>query len=161
MAQIPASYTRNRDRAIPGQIADTTLYQIDGACVVDDDGANIPNGRFVSLLSVEPVQGHKVVALGAPASSVPFGVSVLSHARSPAGYYEPAVAINVMRQGTIWVEADSALTEAQAAFGNAVTYDANGIVANGAANAAANARFTGEILPAANGKRLVKILLVL
>ena len=43
---IPATYTRKRDICIPGQIADTSLYNIDGTCAAAND---ILTGVLVAL----------------------------------------------------------------------------------------------------------------
>lgn len=158
MALIPASYTVNRGQAYAGQIADTSLYNIDGACAHNPQAtANLQIGRLVSVLSVQPVDGHKVVDVGAPSNSTPLGVAIMSSVYSPGGEYEPGRAVNVMTHGRVWVLALAALTEAQAAYGGAVSFNADGVVENGGA-VKTGWKFTGEVLPSSNSAyKLVKI----
>ena len=40
MAQISASYHVAMARALPGQVSDTSAYNIDGACVLDGDAGS-------------------------------------------------------------------------------------------------------------------------
>lgn len=158
MALINATYTVNRAQAYAGQIADTSLYNIDGTCAHNPNAtANLQIGVLVSVLSVQPIEGHKVVAAGAPANSTPLGIGIMSSVYSPGGEYEPGRAVNVMTHGRVWVLALAALTDAQAAYGLPVSFNADGIVENGGA-VDTGWKFTGEVLPSSNpAYKLVKI----
>lgn len=158
MPLIKASYTVNRGQAYAGQIADTSVYNIDGTCAHNPNAtAKLQIGRLVSVLSVQPIEGHKVVAQGAPASSKPLGIAVMSGVYSPGGEYEPGIAVNVMTHGRVWALAAAALTDAQAAFDNPVTFNADGVVVNGGA-VATGWKFTGEVLASTDpAYKLVKI----
>lgn len=136
---IPATYPRARDQAIPGQVGDTSLNNFDGRCVADPDGANIPAGRFVSLVPDDVIDDYKVVTLGGTAA---YGVTKISHAYAPKGYYEPGIATNVMTHGRIWVECAAGFTADDAAFKGVANYDATGKVA--ATGTASPFKFTGR-----------------
>lgn len=115
-----------RRQATAGMVADTSLYNIDGACVTSS--ALVRNvGTAVGVGSV--VDGHKVLV--APATGNVYGVLVKSHYESPKGTYGGAAGdvdnfsvANVMTHGRIWMA--TSLSEAPA-FGSAVTVDANGL----------------------------------
>ncbi len=68
-----------RSVALAGMVSDTSLYNIDGACVVGGAAA-IPVGTFVGVTSAQPVDGHKVVGLPVVTGSAvkPYGVVVKS-----------------------------------------------------------------------------------
>lgn len=109
-----------RRQATAGMVADTSLYNIDGACVTSS--AFVRNvGTAVGVGSV--VDGHKVLV--APASGNVYGVLVKSHYESPRGSYGGAVGnvdnfsvANVMTHGRIWMA--TSLSTAPA-FGSAVS----------------------------------------
>lgn len=119
-----------RRQATAGMVADTSLYNIDGACVTSS--ALVRNvGTAVGVGSV--VDGHKVLV--APESGNVYGVLVKSHYESPRGSYGGAVGnvdnfsvANVMTHGRIWMA--TSLSEAPA-FGSAVTVEANGLATSG------------------------------
>lgn len=124
-----------RSVALAGMISDTSLYNIDGACVVGG-AAPIPVGTFVGVTSAQPVDGHKVVGLpaviGTPVK--PYGVVVRSHYETPDGTARVNEAVNVMTHGRIWVRTTLA---AAPAFGSKVFVNASGVVAAEAPAAAA------------------------
>ncbi len=158
MALIRASYTVHRGQAYVGQIADTSLYNIDGACAAD---GSVPIGIPVAVQSVQPIEGHKVVKLAVDNSLPILGVAIMSHAYSPTGAYDDGVAVNVMTHGRVWVKASNDLTEAQAAYDKVVSFDADGVVTDGGA-VKTGYKFTGEILqgehaPGEQPFKLVKI----
>ncbi|WP_279025567.1 structural cement protein Gp24 [Gibbsiella quercinecans] len=159
MSLIKASYTVSRGQAYAGQIADTSLYNVDGACVVNS-GVKVPVGSLVSVVSVQPVEGHKVVQVAADASKPLLGIAVMSHAYSPTGEYDSETAINVLTHGRVWALAESALTDAQAAYGAKVSFNKDGVVsAGGAINT--DYTFTGEILSSENPDyKIVKLQLI-
>lgn len=154
MAQIPASYSRKRDIAVPGQIADTSLYNIDGTCVAEGDikaGVLVASNGAVS-------NGHKVVKPATAASDVIVGIAQFSQAYSPEGKYDDESAVNVMTHGCIWAIADTTVTEADCAFGSFVTFTATGTVAKGDAGVIKTGyKHTGEYTKNADGTVLVKI----
>ena len=115
-----------RSVALAGMISDTSLYNIDGACVVGG-AAPIPVGTFVGVTSAQPVDGHKVVGLPAVTGSPvkPYGVVVKSHYETPDGTARVNEAVNVMTHGRIWVR--SRLTSAPT-FGAPVMVSATGLV---------------------------------
>lgn len=154
MAQkIPASYTVERGKAYAGQIADTSAYNIDGACVAE---GSIGVGRAVALKEVEPIGGHKVVVQLKDASLPIFGVAIMSHAYSPEGVYEDAGAINVMTHGRVWALASKSLAAENVKPGSAVNFDADGIVA-AAGVVTTGYVHTGQILPAGSDYKIVQI----
>lgn len=120
MAQIGASYQNAMGIAMPGMLADTSLYNVDGACACD---GNIAIGVAVGVTEAQPVDGHKVVAL-ASANVAPYGVVLRSHAHSPKGVYEDGCAVNVVTHGRIWMVCDDAT--APGAFGSQVKLAATG-----------------------------------
>lgn len=118
-----------RSVALAGMVADTSLYNIDGACVVGGTAdTRIPVGTFVGVSSAQEVDGHKVVALPAVTGTAikPYGVVVRSHYETPDGQARGLEAVNVMTNGRIWVR--TTLTSAPA-FGSNVYVNASGVVA--------------------------------
>lgn len=159
MAQIPASYSRKRDIAVAGQIADTSLYNIDGTCVAEGDikaGVLVASTGAVSTGAVS--NGHKVVKPATAASDVIVGIAQFSQAYSPEGQYDDESAVNVMTHGRIWAIADSTVTEKDCAFGSFVTFTATGTVAKGDAGVIKTGyKHTGEYTKNADGTILVKV----
>lgn len=158
MALIRASYTVHRGQAYVGQIADTSLYNIDGACAAS---GKVLIGIPVAVQAVQAIEGHKVVKLATDNSLPILGITIMSHAYSPAGEYDDGLAVNVMTHGRVWVKASNDITEAQAAYDKPVSFDASGVVANGGA-VKTGYKFTGEILqgehaPGEQPFKLVKI----
>ena len=154
MAQIPASYSRKRDIAVAGQIADTSLYNIDGTCVAEGD---IKAGVLVASIGAVS-NGHKVVKPATAASDVIVGIAQFSQAYSPEGKYDDESAVNVMTHGRIWAIADDDVTAADCAFNSFVTFTAEGVVAKGDAGVIKTAyRHTGEHTKNADGTVLVKV----
>ncbi|QXV80772.1 hypothetical protein bas02_0006 [Veterinaerplatzvirus Jeanpiccard] len=121
-----------RSVALAGMISDTSLYNIDGACVVGGATA-IPAGTAVSVTSAQPVDGHKIVtaanvaadpATGAGA----LGVVVRSHYDTPDGTARVNEAVNVLTAGRIWMR--TTLSSAPT-FGASVLINEAGVVAAG------------------------------
>lgn len=113
-----------RSVALAGMVSDTSLYNIDGACVVG--GASpIPVGTVVGVTSAQPVDGHKVVAATGITADNVLGVVVRSHYETHDGTARVNEAVNVMTHGRIWVRTslDSAPT-----FGAPVLVSATGLV---------------------------------
>lgn len=129
-----------RSVALAGMVADTSLYNIDGACVVGGTAA-IPVGTFVGVTSAQPVDGHKVVGLPAVTGTPvkPYGVVVKSHYETPDGTARVNEAVNVMTHGRIWVRTTLA---AAPAFGSKVFVNASGVVVAKAADTTWETGFT-------------------
>ncbi|AQN32371.1 hypothetical protein HOR63_gp64 [Escherichia phage vB_EcoS_CEB_EC3a] len=115
-----------RSVALAGMVSDTSLYNIDGACVVGGATA-IPAGTVVGVTAAQPVDGHKVVGLPAVTGTPvkPYGVVVKSHYETPDGTARVNEAVNVMTHGRIWVR--TSLTSAPA-FGAPVLVSKKGLV---------------------------------
>lgn len=129
-----------RSVALAGMISDTSLYNIDGACVVGG-AAPIPVGTFVGVTSAQSVDGHKVVGLPVVTGSAvkPYGVVVKSHYDTPDGTARVNEAVNVMTHGRIWVRTNLA---AAPAFGGKVFVNASGVVVAEVAGATWETGFT-------------------
>lgn len=129
-----------RSVALAGMVSDTSLYNIDGACVVGGTAA-IPVGTFVGVTSAQPVDGHKVVGLPVVTGSAvkPYGVVVKSHYETPDGTARANEVVNVMTHGRIWVRTTLA---AAPDFGGKVFVNASGVVAAEAAGATWETGFT-------------------
>lgn len=96
-----------RSVALAGMVADTSLYNIDGACVVGGDkDTRINVGVAVGVTSAQPVDGHKVVAATGITAANILGVVVRSHYETPDGQARGLDAVNVMTAGRIWVRTD-------------------------------------------------------
>lgn len=166
MARIDASYTVLRDKALPGQIADTSLYNVDGACAAD---VVVPVGKFVFALAPSATDNpeglyKRVTPINSGALKI-VGVAVISQAHAPNWQYDEGSAVNVLTHGRVWVEVPVATTLAQVAFDTAVVVNATGDVTLAAAAAGDTTtahRFTGELVAHKLDatKRLAKIQLV-
>ena len=113
-----------RSVALAGMISDTSLYNIDGACVVGGSDA-IPVGTVVKFTTAQPVDGHKIVEATGLTTGNALGVVVRSHYETPDGTARVNEAVNVMTNGRIWVR--SRLTSAPT-FGAPVLVSATGLV---------------------------------
>ena len=113
-----------RSVALAGMISDTSLYNIDGACVVGGATA-IPVGTVVKFTTAQPVDGHKIVEATGLTTGNALGVVVRSHYETPDGTARVNEAVNVMTHGRIWVR--SGLTSAPT-FGAPVLVSATGLV---------------------------------
>lgn len=124
MAQINASYQRDMAIALPGMVADTSKYNIDGACVVNKGDVFV--GAAVHVVHAQAVDGHKLVK-AMEASKVPYGVAIRSHWQTVNSQnqmvYEEGGAINVMTSGRVWMLSKS---EEAPTFGTAVKLDVDG-----------------------------------
>lgn len=115
-----------RSVALAGMISDTSLYNIDGACVVGGS-APIPVGTVVKFTTAQPVDDHKIVEATGLTTGNALGVVVRSHYETPDGTARVNEAVNVMTHGRIWVRTDiSAATDV--VFGAPVKVSATGIV---------------------------------
>lgn len=151
-----------RSIATAGMIADTSLYNVDGACVVG--GASpIAVGTAVRVTSAQPVEGHKVVqasgivAYDPAATGItgPAGVVVKSHYETPDGTARAQEAVNVLTAGRIWMRSD--LTAAPS-YGSPVLVTAAGIAS--ATGVATGWTYAGGFVSAAaspDGVALVEV----
>ena len=113
-----------RSVALAGMVSDTSLYNIDGACVVGG-AVPIPVGTVVKFTTAQPVDGHKIVEATGLTTGNSLGVIVRSHYEAPDGTARVNEAVNVMTAGRIWVR--SSLTSAPT-FGAPVLVSAAGLV---------------------------------
>lgn len=128
---IPATYRVEMSRALPGQVADTSAYNIDGACVLDGD-VNVLVGVAVQHGGVDAM-GNKLIK---PMTSdgTAYGVAIRSHFQTTSAsgrmIYEAGGGINVMTEGRVWMVAKD---ETAPAYQTAIKLTENGEVdtANG------------------------------
>lgn len=119
-----------RSVALAGMVSDTSLYNIDGACVLDFENG-ITVGHVVGVTSAQAIDGHKVVSTPTE-TALPYGVLVRSHYEAADGIYKHQEACNVMTHGRVWVRTN--LTAAPA-FGSPVFVTTGGVVSASAAGA--------------------------
>lgn len=153
MATIPASYSVLRFHALPGQIADTSLYNVDGACAAN---GVINVGQFVFAkaadnqgAAVNPEGQYKIVS-GESTAAIDklVGVAVVSQALANTWSYEDGQALNVLTHGRVYVEVPASTTVAQVAFDAPVIVKADGsvsVVAAVAGDFVTGHKFTGEL----------------
>lgn len=136
-----------RSVALAGMVADTSLYNIDGACVVGG-ATEIPVGVAVKVSTLEPLfDGHKSVTATGITANAAYGVVVRSHYETPDGTAKAKTAVNVMTAGRIWMRTN--LTVAPK-LGTAVLVNSTGVVVeNEAAGGVATGwTFAGGFIPA-------------
>ena len=127
-----------RSVALAGMISDTSLYNIDGACVVGGATA-IPAGTFVKFTTAQPVGGHKTVEASGITAGNSLGVVVRSHYDTPDGAARVNEAVNVMTHGRIWVRTTLASAPV---FGGKVFVNESGVVVAEAAGTTWDTGFT-------------------
>ena len=115
-----------RSVALAGMVSDTSLYNIDGACVVGGAAA-IPAGTVVKFSTAQSVDGHKLVEATELTTGNSLGVVVRSHYETPDGTARVNEAVNVMTAGRIWVRTDIS-SASDVVFGAPVKVSATGIV---------------------------------
>ena len=113
-----------RSVALAGMVSDTSLYNIDGACVVGGSDA-IPVGTVVKFTTAQPIDGHKTVEATGLTTGNSLGVVVRSHYETPDGAARVNEAVNVMTHGRIWVRTT---LDAAPTFGTPVLVSATGVV---------------------------------
>jgi hypothetical protein len=156
-----------RFAATAGMLSDTSLYNIDGACVMGTVAAPVQVGSFVSVTRDTAPAGviggsgqYKVLAAAATEAAA-YGVLVRSSYESETGAYVSQSPANVLSAGRIWARATAAVTAATV-IGAAVTIVNGEVTALGAAAATAGTRitFAGGYIPAAespDGVPLVEV----
>lgn len=117
------SFYKEMAVALPGQVADGSRYNVDGACVVDLKD-NAPKEILCGLaVYVRGVGADGVKEIHTmEANQKPYGVAIRSHATTvttPDGHmaYGNADGINVMTTGRVWMIAE---TDFAPAFGSQV-----------------------------------------
>lgn len=135
MATIGASYFAVMSRALPGQVSDTSAYNIDGACVLENAEGNQNKSVFVGVAVQHggvDAMGNKLIKPMA-ASGKAYGVAIRSHFQTTSSdgrmIYESGGGINVMTEGRVWMLRDKDEKTAPT-FGAAVKLDENGFVKN-------------------------------
>ena len=104
---IPAYYQKNMARALPGQVSDTSAYNIDSACVLNtENGKTIFVGVAVKHGGVDPM-GNKIMKPLTGAGEVAYGVAIRSHFQTENEkgrmVYVDGGGINVMTEGRVWM----------------------------------------------------------
>lgn len=128
---IPATYRVEMSRALPGQVSDTSAYNIDGACVLDGD-VNVLVGVAVQHGGVDAMGNKKVKPMASEGKA--YGVAIRSHFQTTSAngrmVYEAGGGINVMTEGRVWMVAKD---ETAPAYQTAIKLTENGEVdtANG------------------------------
>ena len=131
MAQISASYHVAMARALPGQVSDTSAYNIDGACVLENAAGNQNKPVFVGVAVQHggvDAMGNKLIKPMA-ASGKAYGVAIRSNFQTTSKdgrmVYKAGSGINVMTKGRVWTL--SVESEAPA-FKTAIKLDDSGQV---------------------------------
>lgn len=116
---IPATYQATMARALPGQVSDTSAYNIDGACVLEGDD-NILVGVAVQNGGVDSMGNKKIKPMAS--SGKAYGVAIRSHFQTTSAdgrmVYVPGGGINVMNEGRVWMLAVEGQT--QKPYGTAI-----------------------------------------
>lgn len=109
MAQISASYHVAMAHALPGQVSDTSAYNIDGACVLENAAGNQNKPVFVGVAVQHggvDAMGNKLIKPMA-ASGKAYGVAIRSNFQTTSKdgrmVYEAGSGINVMTKGRVWM----------------------------------------------------------
>lgn len=125
---ISASYYKEMSIALPGQVSDTSRYNVDGACVLGGD-TKLMAGLAVKVSEAQAVPGHKVVAPLSAAGDKALGVAIRSHFATTdvngEMVYIPGDGINVLTSGRVWMIAESSFTPS---FGQKVKLHTDGKV---------------------------------
>ena len=131
MATIGASYFAVMSRALPGQVSDTSAYNIDGACVLENAEGNQNKNIFVGVAVQHggvDAMGNKLIKPMA-ASGKAYGVAIRSHFQTTSSdgrmIYESGGGINVMTEGRVWMLAKDATAPA---FGTTIKLSDDGQV---------------------------------
>lgn len=138
---ISASYRVEMSRALPGQVSDTSAYNIDGACVLDGD-VNILVGVAVQHGGVDAMGNKKVKPMASEGKA--YGVAIRSHFQTTSAsgrmMYEAGGGINVMTEGRVWMLADADIA---VAFDGDVKLDESGQVSE-SGEITTGWKFTGD-----------------
>ena len=123
-----ATYWKEMSMALPGQISDTSRYNVDGACVLGGND-HVLAGVAVKVSATQEPGGAKTVEPIKAAGEKPVGVAIRSHfatmdIQGDMGYM-PGDGINVITVGRVWMMADG---EVIPTFGAQVKIDLAGKV---------------------------------
>lgn len=153
---ISASYRVEMSRALPGQVSDTSAYNIDGACVLDGS-VNVLVGVAVQHGGVDAM-GNKLIKPMA-SSGKAYGVAIRSHFQTEAAdgrmVYVPGGGINVMNEGRVWMLAVDGQTKQP--YGTAIKIEeSTGKVDTTSGTAEPNWIATGDFTEF-NGLKLIEV----
>lgn len=147
MATIGASYFDVMSRALPGQVSDTSAYNIDGDCVLENAQGNQNKNIFVGVAVQHggvDAMGNKLIKPMA-ASGKAYGVAIRSHFQTTSAdgrmIYESGGGINVMTEGRVWMLAKDATAPA---FGTTIKLSEDGQVDTGSGTIETNWIATGD-----------------
>lgn len=112
--------------ACPGNISDTSTYNIDGACVAQGD---IGFGSAVQVVGI--VDGVKVVA-ALPDGGTPYGIAFRSQYEHLSGKILDGEVCNVVSHGRVWTL--TSLGEAPSLFSK-LQFGSGGVVTGGSGSA--------------------------
>lgn len=159
MATIGASYFAVMSRALPGQVSDTSAYNIDGACVLENAAGNQNQSVFVGVAVQHggvDAMGNKLIKPMA-ASGKAYGVAIRSHFQTTSAdgrmIYESGGGINVMTEGRVWMLAKDASAPA---FGTTIKLSNDGQVDTGSGAIETNWIATGDFTEF-QGLKLVEV----
>lgn len=114
---ISARYHKEMSIALPGQVSDTSRYNIDGACVyapANNQPQVIACGIAVTVNQVDDFGVKEMRPL--TDNAVPYGVTVRSHyalvGQGAELGYAAGDGMNIMTVGRIWLQAETAFTPA-------------------------------------------------
>lgn len=107
------SYYNEMPYALPGQVSDTSRYNIDGACVFNPEASQpqfIACGVAVKVGAVDSDGVKDIKPISDGADQKAYGVAIRSHfattTRDNEMVYTPGDGINVMTIGRVWMVAD-------------------------------------------------------
>lgn len=148
MAKIGASYFDTMARALPGQVSDTSAYNIDGACVLDkDDGIPILVGLAVKLKKLDSM-GNKLIDAISSSDDNAYGVAIRSHFQTTDNngrmVYEVGSGINVLTEGRVWMIIDDANKDEEHIYGKPVFIDEHSGKVKDGGQVHTNWIFTGD-----------------
>lgn len=161
---IAAYYKAEMSAALPGQVSDTSRYNVDGACVVDNAQPETPAkdvkvGYAVRVVHVDN-DGVKQIQQIAQISEVPYGVAIRSHFQAEADdgsmVYKANGGINVITVGRVWMVYGESGDTAPG-FGGHVKIDAQGrAVKDSGSGATTGWSYTGA-MTTFDGVKLVEV----
>ena len=147
MSTIGANYFAVMSRALPGLVSDTSAYNIDGACVLENAAGNQNQSVFVGVAVQHggvDAMGNKLIKPMA-ASGKAYGVAIRSHFQTTSAdgrmIYESGGGINVMTDGRVWMLAKD---ESAPAFGTAIKLSEDGQVDTNSGSIETNWVATGD-----------------
>lgn len=159
MATIGASYFAVMSRALPGQVSDTSAYNIDGACVLENAEGNQNKNIFVGVAVQHggvDAMGNKLIKPMATSGKA-YGVAIRSHFQTTSSdgrmIYESGGGINVMTEGRVWMLAKDATAPA---FGTKIKLSDDGQVGTGSGTIETNWIATGDFTEF-QGLKLVEV----